>query len=76
MNIYHLHRYEDPSSGYDEMNSCVVIARDETEAREVASRSAGDEGSDRWFTTVVTVRYLGTTAANESEFVCRDFHAG
>lgn len=34
--------------GWDEMGACVVCAKTPKEAREYASKSAGDESSETW----------------------------
>lgn len=77
MNIYSLERVESDEFGYDEMYGCVVIAVDEQEARDYASKYCGDEGRDKWLSYKVSVRNLGRASDKaELELVCRDFHAG
>lgn len=79
MNIYSLERVESDEFGYDEMYGCVIIAQDEMQAREYASKHCGDEGPDKWLGLRVAVRLLGRPmrpALAALEMVCRDFHAG
>jgi len=72
MFIYHVHR--DGEGSWQEQEGVVVIAESEDSAREVASRSHGDEGVDLWLTPKVTVEYLGIARAGlTAGLTCRDY---
>lgn len=75
MYIYLISRI-DPA-GYDEMNSCVVVAAGIDEALQLAASRAGDEGESFWLTSVrVKLELLGEAENPAARVVCRDFNAG
>ena len=52
MNIYIIKRTD--AIGWDEYEGFVVVAKNEQEAREIASKEAADEGEDIWFNHAYT----------------------
>lgn len=85
MNIYLLKRVDTERIGYDEVDSAVVLAGSEREAREffagttdIYSYGPGDEGREAWTdesrTTAQRVGYSGNTISPET--ICRSYNAG
>lgn len=63
---------------WDIANAFVVVAGTEREARQLASREAGDEGASAWLDSATSsVEQIGV-AFGETKIgiVCRDFRAG
>lgn len=70
MRLYVLRR---KATGYDEAAGFVIRAASDREAREAASRYAGDEGPEAWLKDAMC-RELQQDGA--LEIVLRDFKAG
>lgn len=72
MNIYLVTRsYRAPGPG--ELNSIVVVAGNEKDARTIASRWRGAEGPDFWNTSHARVELLGEAHDGTDRKVCREF---
>lgn len=72
MFIYHVHRKGEGS--WQEQEGVVVVASNEDQARDLASRSHGDEGLDLWLTPKATVDYLGVARPGlTAGMICRDY---
>ncbi len=76
MNIYFI---QVPTWYYDCVKSFVIIARNESEVRNIASSNCGDEGKAAWLSQSESmVQCIGTAAStiNEPKMVVREFEAG
>lgn len=75
MNIYLIKRIDE--IGYDENAGHVVLANSIKEARLLASRRTGDEGSKIWLDALRTkITKVGTTDYKTQRIILSDFRAG
>ena len=59
---------------WEEMHACLVVAKDETEARKLAASKAGQEGPDPWTTpTVSSALVLGEAPDQEARVLLDSF---
>ena len=64
------------SLSYDVMDTCVIAAEGEVEARTLATEWAGDEGKDVWLRESKSdIEELTSQNINRG-LICRDFRAG
>ena len=90
MKIFHLYpnpalsKNESPWSGsqYDKVESIVIRAKDENEARKIADKNAGDENSNfpilnarPWLDGKYTICYQ-LRSKGKSGVICKDYNAG
>jgi hypothetical protein len=80
MNIYYL--YQNDVTGYDTYDSCVVVAENENEAKEIHPAWYATFGEDRrtWTDDInkVGIDYLGKYEGDntEAQVICASFNAG
>lgn len=65
----------DADIGYDEYDSFIVVARDESEVRNLAKVEVGDEGEAVWDTAEITL-IADKCADNQPRTVLGSFNAG
>lgn len=76
LNIYLLERKND-HIGYDEMRACIVVAKSESQARELANTAAFDEG-EIWDVLAsstgryVTCEVIGVSVNSETGVIMSD----
>lgn len=77
MILYLLERSRISAAGYDEAMGFVVAASNPDEARELASKQAGDEGAAAWLApSLTTCREIGSGETQTSGVILRSFNAG
>lgn len=72
--IWFLEAIENWQPWYDKANSFVISAKNENDARSIASNNSGDEGEAVWLDAKKTScrRLLNN---EKDSLICRDYHA-
>ena len=76
MNIYFI---QVPTWDYDCVKSFVIIARNESEVRNIASNNHGDEGASVWLNKSKSITQcigIAVSTITEPRIVIREFKAG
>lgn len=77
MNIYVVSRQPHSPARSGELNKIVVIAANDADARDIATREHGTERPDLWLMSHAQVERLGVADNNRypNRVVCRDVRA-